>query len=740
MKESPFKFLDSYSKEDKDIYFGRNQEVDELYARMFQSKTLLLYGISGTGKSSLVHCGLSNRLNDADWLPISIRRNASVVESLFASIQRLSLSDLPSDIPHNAKGLKTVLRSLYLDYFKPIYIVFDQFEELFIFGMKDERDNLSRLVADVLSSDINCRFIFVIREEYLANLTEFEQVIPNLFQNRMRVEKMSHSQARETIEGPCKVAGISLQNEVADKILSSVSPDGRQIELTYLQVTLDRLYRIGAAKALDDGGQIRFTLDMLNEIGAIGDLLGNFLDEELSKMANPADAVVLLKALVSTEGTKRQSTIAELELNIRTFGHTISKSSIVELVAQFVDLRILRDKNENGRYELRHDALAKKIFEKITLIEKELLEVRQFIEGSFRSYQNRKRLLTEEDLQYVGPFLSKLFLNQDQKSFVSESQKNVRFNKRKKYYVFSGIAIIVLVSLSIVSLWAIQERNEAIRSEKVAALRTSEAIESRNKASEFSKHAVEARQLAEDNEKMALSMKEKAEINLEMAVTAQQEAEQARRSALNAKDKAERELYDNVLSSLAISGINSNVLAKGVKNQLNVAASGIAPSRLTVKLHSGEAELLGGRGVFELTPHSDVVVLSVTGVSNMGDTLDFGLEEFKVYRVPDPIATLNGRKSGSVIRVSEMQALSGLSLEPSSELIKADFSVLSYVITVRMDGTEYSELTLGPDFSEGQRELLRNCRPGTKVLIENVRVAGSDGETRILSPLIVKLK
>ena len=71
---SPFKFLDSYTKEDHDIFFGRDKETEELYTTVFESKILLVYGVSGTGKTSLVNCGLANKFNDSDWLPISIRR------------------------------------------------------------------------------------------------------------------------------------------------------------------------------------------------------------------------------------------------------------------------------------------------------------------------------------------------------------------------------------------------------------------------------------------------------------------------------------------------------------------------------------------------------------------------------------------------------------------------------------------------------------------------------------------
>ena len=93
MSKSPFKFLDSYTKEDKDIFFGRDREIEEMYQKVFESKMLLVYGISGTGKTSLINCGLANKFEDSDWLPVSVRRGRSVVESLWRELGKVSISE-----------------------------------------------------------------------------------------------------------------------------------------------------------------------------------------------------------------------------------------------------------------------------------------------------------------------------------------------------------------------------------------------------------------------------------------------------------------------------------------------------------------------------------------------------------------------------------------------------------------------------------------------------------------------
>ena len=78
----PFKFLNSYQREDKDFFFGRTEEVDALYQMIFQTQILLIYGTSGTGKTSLIQCGLANKFHSYDWLALHIRRGSNLVSSL----------------------------------------------------------------------------------------------------------------------------------------------------------------------------------------------------------------------------------------------------------------------------------------------------------------------------------------------------------------------------------------------------------------------------------------------------------------------------------------------------------------------------------------------------------------------------------------------------------------------------------------------------------------------------------
>ena len=94
MIKSPFKFLDSYSLEDRNTFFGRDQEITDLFRKVLEGKILIVYGISGTGKSSLVNCGLASRFDQSDWLPINVRRGGNIIDSLNEAVNRHAITSL----------------------------------------------------------------------------------------------------------------------------------------------------------------------------------------------------------------------------------------------------------------------------------------------------------------------------------------------------------------------------------------------------------------------------------------------------------------------------------------------------------------------------------------------------------------------------------------------------------------------------------------------------------------------
>ena len=534
MYKSPFKFLDSFGKDDKEIFFGREKETEELYSRVFESKILLVYGTSGTGKTSLINCGLANKFDDSDWLPVSIRRGHDINISLFEALEKNALTRYPfGRIKNDHIGnydLGKLLQSVYLDHFKPLFLIFDQFEELFIFGRKEEKEEFIRNIAPVVNSEIQVRFIFSLREEYLAGVTDFEKVIPSFLSNRMRIEKMTRQNAIETINGPCRVRGITVEAGFAEELLEKLNPASPEIELTWLQVFLDKIVKLAA----DRNEEIEnISRDMITRIGDVKDILGSFLEEQVSQLSDPEKGLTVLKSFVSVKGTRNQVTADEIIDYSTVSGKRIDGEEVREFLRKFVALRILKDKDENGRYELRHDSLALKIFEKITLVEKEIREVRFFIENAWMAYEKRNILLNADDLAYIAPFEDKLFLSEKYNKFISLSKLAIRRAKRRKQnaLLITGIAIIVI--LSFFTVWATNEKKNALDQKQIAENQKDEALKAKTEADIARQEAVVASRRAEENEKLAIEARNQSENDRWIALTAKE-------SALKEKNRAEQ--------------------------------------------------------------------------------------------------------------------------------------------------------------------------------------------------------
>ena len=527
MKNSPFKFLDSYSKEDRNIFFGRDKEIEELHSRVFQSRILVVYGISGTGKSSLINCGLANKFNDSDWLPVSIRRGININQSLKDNLLKNALDAAPSKKSTDAVRL---IKSLYLDHFKPIFLIFDQFEEVFIFGSKSERDEFVVTIKRILDSDLQCRLIFSIREEYLAGLTEFEKVISSFLDNRIRIEKMTRQNATRAIEGPCEVNGIGVETGLSNSVLEKLNPDSPEVELTFLQVYLDKIFRLASQENEDVQN---LTNEHAEKVGDVKDLLGTFLEEQISQLDDPDTGLIILKSFVSVKGTKHQITEQEVIDYSRTLGKDVDTSVVKDLIQKFIKLRILRDKDEHGRYELRHDSLASAIYEKITLVEKELLEIRQFIENSWSTFERRNIYLSAADLEYIAPYEDKLFLNEKLDTFISQSKRIIHKARRRRQNIGIITAAVLILVLSFFTIWAMRERKNALNQQSLAEEQKNAAVKAMTVADSARKDAIASKDLAIKNEKIAVAAQEQSE-------SARKEALVQKEIALSQKSLAEK--------------------------------------------------------------------------------------------------------------------------------------------------------------------------------------------------------
>ncbi|MBV6426121.1 MAG: hypothetical protein KIPDCIKN_00631 [Haliscomenobacter sp.] len=447
MKRYPFKFLDAYSPDDKDLFFGRDEEIAMLYEMVFQDDLLLLYGASGTGKTSLLQCGLATRFQSHEWLPLYIRRGDNFNESLNAALLGAAgeaLDWIDEDLAFSAvsstSSLNPLVRSLkaiHMRYFKPIYLIFDQLEELYILGSAGEQRAFIQTIQEIQRINQPVKIILSMREEYLGHLYEFERQVPELMRKKLRVEPMTQDRVTAVLLGvhASSSSNIHLKEgeeaTLAEEIFKKIRGEEKtlSIDLPYLQVFLDKLY-LQATGDFERQKDALFSLDHLQAIGDIGDVLRDFLDEQVLRIASnldisPDEIWKTLSPFVTLEGTKEPLSSAMLIKRLPKLGEEF----ISKCVHAFQGSRILRFDERVERYEIAHDSLAKQIHAKRSDDEIALLEVQRLIKNQIAVKENAREFFTAKQLGFIEPFLAQFHPTPEELDWIATSQAQVQAEK-----------------------------------------------------------------------------------------------------------------------------------------------------------------------------------------------------------------------------------------------------------------------------------------------------------------------
>ncbi|MDB5203099.1 MAG: ATPase [Ferruginibacter sp.] len=492
---SPFKFLDPYLKKDKGIFFGREREVQLLYDCVNKNRIVLVYGQSGTGKTSIIQCGLGNLFESSDWLPFYIKRGEDLNKALLSELAKNTEAVAPEEVQllqhkmfhekerkfaagnnsnsaheiiyaepeanierlsdddktHIATVLCQVQQITEL-YLRPVYLIFDQFEELLILGSKQEKHLFIETLKQLSSSKavVGSHIIIVMREEYFAWLDLFEKELPEITDRRMRVEAMRTGEIKEVILRSLEAFNITLSDPEKNipQILTALSKRG-EIALPYLQVYLDQLWRIDYDRTYPRGyageqpAQLTFTTEEINEFGEIDDVMLRFLTERRTfiqgdmKLKYPelADDFInrVLDQFVNDQGTKRPI-FYFVENNYYSFNSLaprILRESPKELVKDVLDTlddnQLLR--NTGTAFELSHDILAKFIDQQRDSKQRRLNNIRVML----KIYKKQEETIPYDLIKSWEKDLPEIELKEEEKALVDRSRKE-GFEKESQAY------------------------------------------------------------------------------------------------------------------------------------------------------------------------------------------------------------------------------------------------------------------------------------------------------------------
>lgn len=398
---NPFKGLQSYSRDDRERLFGRDKDSILMKDRIFSARTTLLFAGSGVGKTSFLNAKIIPELEGQyrifyhnRWAGPSKPLDAvkhTLAEKLdaakkagpllgifeeFSETKALSVAHPPDD--GNGASAPSAPRQCLL--------IFDQFEEIFQYHAYEDYFKLflDELCEVIRREEYRVHVIFSMREEFLGELSVFDNLIPDLFNNYYRLKYPDTRDARRIIEGTCDLADTPVNKDGVAELISDLSKiekgaagaverstrhakaadhvvERNFIIPPYLQIACHRHWEGQAEKAAGDGGGFVFLEDYKH--GQAQNTLRDFCQEKLSSLTRMEQnlAAQSFDFLVTKQGAKMAYEFTSLveHMRIRLFKGKLK--SALEKLSGF-ETRILRKSyGPDGSlwFELYHDIYGK---------------------------------------------------------------------------------------------------------------------------------------------------------------------------------------------------------------------------------------------------------------------------------------------------------------------------------------------------------------------------------------------
>ncbi len=475
---SPFKFLDSYQQDDREVFFGRKKETQDLYKALSGVKVLLVYGPSGSGKTSLIECGLRNQFSDADWYAITIRRGSDINASVYSGINEAlntklgldTITKLPID-PQIEFG--QAVEKLFNEKYQPIYLLFDQFEELLISGELEEKRKFFSNLNKLIRNKVPCRILLIMREEFIGHLSEFESLCPSIFQHRFRVEKMGRNNVADVIQqmltAPKYQSFFTVLEpaQLTEKILSKLPDERKEIELAHVQVFLGELWDRAKANQKSDGLPV-LSAALIKADDDLESILQSFLKKQIKELEVSFGEKVPLEVLatmITDRSTKIQISEKELSESL-SLKNVTSKKSIIDLLTELEHRRIIRTikAGDEAQYEISHDVLALVVGQNRT----EEMKMREKAGEIYKVYTEGVGLLSQDDIDYLRPFKEYLPYTPQLESLIGTSNKGITRQKRNKFLLIGSIFLAAMIGMIAYTIISRNTQIIALRAEAAA--------------------------------------------------------------------------------------------------------------------------------------------------------------------------------------------------------------------------------------------------------------------------------
>ena len=321
--ERPFPGLRPFGFEDRDYFFGREDQVFALYRLLDLSRFIAVVGSSGSGKSSLVRAGLLPLVYEEaegpggrDWRFATLHPGDSPLKQLADALA--DMVPVPDDaapeiradhevrrerigaaLRRSSFGLTEALGEIPDLKDKSLLIVVDQFEELFRYAAagpgvardrvsdslwRDQATHFVQLLLEVSRNRARSVHVLItMRSDFIGDCARFHGLPEAVSSAQFLVPSLTRDQIEDVIRRPIDKVGASIESELVERLINDA---GKELDqLPVLQHCLLRLWN----RAGDDApaGQSRkLTLVHYRDVGGISGALSQHANEVMASLTS----------------------------------------------------------------------------------------------------------------------------------------------------------------------------------------------------------------------------------------------------------------------------------------------------------------------------------------------------------------------------------------------------------------------------------------------------------------------
>ncbi|MFJ9633592.1 hypothetical protein ACIRU8_38460 [Streptomyces sp. NPDC101175] len=287
---APYRGLTRFEMADRDLFFGRDRVTDAVNRLVCDHRFAVLFGPSGSGKSSLLRAGLIPRLRDE----IAGRSRPAALRVL-----------TPGPTPATTYGhlLETAPSA------PENWVVVDQFEEVFTLCRDaGERARFIDLLLAARDAGSGLRVLVAVRADFYARCAEHRELADALRGAALLLGPMTAEELREAVVGPAQARGCMVERTLTARLVEEVldEPGGLpMLSHALLETWRRRRGRLLTLAGYEAAGGVR---------GAVAATADEVYDGLLADQARAARHL-LLRMVVPGQGTpdtRRPLTRAEL--------------------------------------------------------------------------------------------------------------------------------------------------------------------------------------------------------------------------------------------------------------------------------------------------------------------------------------------------------------------------------------------------------------------------------------------